>query len=162
MRHEQVFEKDSYNEVSVAHVWPTGEHLAPLPISNRKEAQPAEHFAPTPAAQDVPAAVGGMLAAAYAALIGAFALATAGSAESIYVITISALFVVAFFTVPCIFLRVEPKVGSRTSFDRFLRDGLVTFTGHCTASAALVQMLIVPVSLTFAVLAIGIAAANIM
>jgi hypothetical protein len=159
MRHEQFLDKGNYNKVSVAAVWPVSPLMGPLPIMDLEEPRQAEVFAPTPAAQDVPAAVGGLLVAAYAALIGAFALATVGSAESLYVVTISALFVVTFFTVPRIFLAVEPKVGSRPSFDGFMREGLETLTGHCTGGAALVQMLIVPVLLTFAALAMGVAAA---
>lgn len=162
MRHEQILDKGSYSKVSVAAVWPANPLVAPLPIPDLEEPQQPEAFAPTPAAQDVPAAVGGLLVAAYASLIGAFALATVGSAESLYVVTISALFVVTFFTVPRIFLGVEPKAGKRPSFDRFMRDGLETLTGHSTGAATLVQMLIVPVLLTFAALAMGVAAAIIM
>ena len=171
MLHEQVLEKSSFDRVKIAAVWPAGPQLIPLPLLELEEAEPASNsaqvsetdlkdaFVPTPAAPDVPAAVGGMIVAAYAALIGAFFVATAGSAQSIFAITISALFVLIFFAVPRIFLAVEPKTGRRPSFDQFMRKGMETLTGHNTGGAALVQMLIVPVFLTFAALAMGIARA---
>ncbi len=171
MRHERVLDKTSYEQVSVAAVWPAapktvhlpsievdevarGAALAPVPAPGQNEAPVS-----TPAAPDLPAAVGVLIVASYVALIGAFFVAMAGSAESVFAITISALFLVAFFTVPRLFLAVEPKAGRRPSFDRFMREGLDTLTGRNTGAAVLVQMLLVPVSLTFAVLVMGIAAA---
>jgi hypothetical protein len=154
MRHEQVLDREGYSEVDVAALWPA-QQLVPLPLPDIQ----ARGFAPTPAAADLPAAVGGLLFAAYAALIGAFALATVGSARSIFAVTISALFVVMYFTVPRIFFGVEPKAGRRPSFDRFMREGIQTLTGHSRGRDALVQMLIVPVLLTLGALAMGVAAA---
>jgi hypothetical protein len=72
------------------------------------------------------------------------------------------LFLVAYFTVPWLFLKQEPKTGRRPSLDRFMRDGMETFTGHSTGAAALVQMIIVPVLLTLGVAMMGIAAAIMM
>ena len=168
MRHERGLDKSSYNKVDVAAVWPAA-NLVPLPVldvdqpgrptADQDSARAVAAFAPTPAAPDMPAAVGGILFAAYAALIGAFAVATAASAYSIYMITISALFVVTFFTVPRIFFGIEPKAARRPSFSRFMHNGVQTLTGHSSGKDALVQMLIVPVFLTFAALAMGVAAA---
>lgn len=157
MRHERVLDKASYDKVEAPHLWVAGAQVAPLPVGEIE----AAHM-PTPAAPEVPAAVGAIIVAAYAALIAAFAVATVGSAESLFAVTISALFLVAFFTVPRIFLAVEPKARERSSFDRFMSDGIHTLTGHNSGAAALVQMLIVPVLLTFAALAMGIAAAIYM
>ncbi|WP_166042170.1 hypothetical protein [Sphingosinicella sp. YJ22] len=157
MRHERVLDKASYDKVEAPHLCLAGAQVAPLPVGEIE----APHM-PTPAAPEVPAAVGGIIVAAYAALIAAFAVATVGSAESVFAVTISALFLVAFFTVPRIFLAVEPKARERSSFDRFMSDGIQTLTGHNSGAAALVQMLIVPVLLTFAALAMGIAAAIYM
>jgi hypothetical protein len=161
MRHERALDKDKYDKVEASNLWTAGAQVAPMPITEIEERAPVVQM-PTPAAPDVPAAVGGMIAAAYAALIGAFAIATVGSAESIFAVTVSALFVVAFFTVPRIFLAVEPTTRKRSSFDRFMLDGIDTLTGHNSGPAVLVQMLIVPVLLTFAALAMGIAAAVYM
>ena len=161
MRHERALAKDSYDKVGAPHLWAAGPQLAPLAPTEIQGHEAAVQM-PTPAAPDVPAAVGAMIAASYAALIAAFAIATVGSAQSIYAVTISALFLVAYFTVPRIFLAVEPKARERSSFDRFMIEGIETLTGHNSGSAALVQMLIVPVSLTFAALAMGVAAAIFM
>lgn len=158
MRHERALDKASYEKVDAPHLWTDGPQVVPLPIAEFAEHE-AVAQAPTPSAPEVPAAVGGMIAIAYAGLIGAFAVATVGSAESLFAVVIAALFVVAFFTVPRIFLAVEPKAQKRSSFDRFMIDGIQTLTGHNSGPAALIQMLIVPVLLTFAALAMGIAAA---
>lgn len=109
-----------------------------------------------PAAPDVPSAVGGMIAASYVALIVALYAATAGSASSIFAIAIAAIFVAIFFAVPRIFFAVEPVAESRPGFGKFLKRGMQTLTGHSSGPAALVQMLVVPVFLTLAVLSMGV------
>jgi hypothetical protein len=110
---------------------------------------------------DVPGSVGGLVAASYFALLGALFFATAGSGYSIFMIVIAVFFATVFFTVPRLFLAVEPS-SKRPTLMRFMEQGLGTYTGHCSGSAALVQMLIVPVALTFGVLAMGITAAIIL
>ena len=124
--------------------------LAPLSLGVPESTRPA------PAVPDVPASVGGMQAASYAALIGALFVATAGSASSIFAIAIAALFVAIFFTVPRIFFAVEPMTEKRPEFGKFLQLGMETQTGHSGGPAALVQMFVVPVFLTLAVLAMGL------
>lgn len=162
MRHEQIAARDTYDEVNVAAVWPVATQLIPLPIPEIEllEAEPV--FRSAPAVPDLPAAVGKLIIASYAALIGAFALATAGSADSIFMISIAALFVVMYFAVPGVILGIEPQSGVRPSLGRFMQEGMQTLTGHCSGKAALVQILIVPVFLTIGVLFMGIAAAIIM
>lgn len=160
MRHEQIHARDSYTSIDVAAVWPAAAQFAPLPVPEIEHAI-AEDFRAAPSTPDLPVAVGKLIVTAYAALIAAFAFATIGSRESIFMIVVAALFVVAFFTVPRIFLRTEPKSGRRPTFERFLSQGMSTLTGHSSGRDALVQMLIVPVFLTLGVLAIGIAAAFI-
>lgn len=125
--------------------------LSPAPVGERPGAAAA--------APDVPAAVGGMIAAAYGALIVALFVATAGSLSSIFAIVISGFFVAIFFTVPRIFFAVEPMRETRPGLGRFVKRGMDTLTGHASGPAALVQMLVVPVFLTFAVLAMGLIAA---
>lgn len=160
MRYEQVHAGTSYEKVDVAAVWPATAQLAPLPIHDIGRPLVADAFRAAPSAPDMPAAAGGLIAAAYAALIAAFA--TVGSRESIFMIVVSALLVVAYFTVPRIFLRIEPAAGRRPTLGRFLSDGIATMTGHTSGRDALVQMLIVPVLLTVGVIAMGIAAAFIV
>ena len=156
MDSEQFFARQGYDSMDVAAVWPTSASVAPFPVPELEPISNRQEFRATAAAPDVPAAVGGMIAASYAGLIVALAVATVGSAESLFVIVIAALFVTTFFTVPRIFFAVERDSGARASFDDFLRKGMTTFTGHNSGKAALVQMLIVPVLLTLGVLAMGI------
>lgn len=161
MDNEQFFARQGFDSTDIAAVWPTSAAIAPFPVPEMEAVSPRASFQATPAAPDVPAAVGGLIAASYAGLIVALAIATVGSAQSIFVIVIVALFVVVFFTVPRIFFSVERDSGVRASLDDFLRNGIKTFTGHNSGKAALVQMLIVPVMLTLAVLAMGITIATV-
>lgn len=149
MRYEpDTFERrQPVDETAVAWLAPT---IAPFPLGDLEPARAA------PAAPDVPASVGGMIAASYAALIGALFVATAGSASSIFAIAIAALFVAIFFTVPRIFFAVEPMTEQRPGLGKFLKRGMETLTGHSSGPAALVQMLVVPAFLTLAVLAMGL------
>ena len=160
MYREQLVAKQGYDSMDVAAVWPTSASVAPFLVPEMESIHQRLDFRATPAAPDVPAAVGGLIAASYAGLIAALAVATIGSAESIFVIVIAALFVVSFFTVPRIFFAVERDSGVRASFGDFLNKGMDTLTGHNSGKAALVQMLIVPIMLTLGVLAMGIAIAT--
>jgi hypothetical protein len=121
----------------------------------------ASLFRPAAALPDVPGAVGALLFTSYLALIGALAVATTGPGESRLSIVIGALFVLAFFTVPRLFLAQEPMNSRRVTMDQFLAQGVETYTGHCSGSAALVQMFLVPVLLTLGVLSIAIIVAVI-
>jgi hypothetical protein len=161
MGREQPIARQDHKMLDLAAVWPSSATFAPLPVWEVELVPEDVEFHATPAAPDVPAAVGGLVAASYAGLIVALAVATAGSGQSIFAITISALFVLMYFAVPRILFAVERDSGVRASMDVFLRSGIITYTGHNSAKAALVQMLIVPVSLTFAVLAMGVAIATV-
>ena len=161
MSSEQFFARQGYDAIDIAAVWPSSAQIAPLPVWEIERVSERQEFRATPAAPDVPVAVGGLIAASYAGLIAALAVATAASTESIFVLVIAALFVIVFFTVPRIFFAVERDSGVRASLDDFLRNGMNTFTGHNSGRAALVQMLIVPILLTLAVLAMGITIATV-
>jgi hypothetical protein len=159
MRHERIATEPGLDRAEVAAVWPILSQVAPLPIIEIEQpAQPDIHRS-TPAAPDVPAAVGKLIAGAYAALIAALFIAAAGSRESVFVITISALFVVMFFTVPRLMFRAEADNSVRPSLERFLSEGMDTLTGHSSGAGALVQILVVPALLTIGVLIIAAVAA---
>lgn len=149
---------DVEGAVNIAAVWPASAQIAPIPIPDIIEPHMPVAQTPTPAAPDVPAGVGVLIAAAYAAVIAALALTAVASRESAFMVVIAGLFLIAFFTIPRVFLKVEPKAGPRPSLDRFLAEGMDTLTGHSSGPAALVQMLIVPVFLTFGILAMAVAA----
>ena len=155
MRHERI------SQASIAAAaWPGG--LEGL-VLTEPEAPTASDLAtplpsPAPAVPDVAAGVGGLIIGAYAALIGVFFALFAGSLASIFALVIALGFVVMFFSVPAIFLKVEGDQSRRPSMGDFMYDGIQTLTGHSSGKDALVQMLIVPVLLTFCILVMGIAA----
>ena len=160
MRHEQIADKASYAKVEFSAAWPAVAQVAPAPLP--EDVAAAEAFVATPSCPDVPAAAGGLIAASYVGLVATFAVAMTGSAQSVFAIVICGVFLAAFFAVPRIFLGVEQSTGRRPSFERFMREGMATMTGRSSGRDALIQMLIVPVLLTFGVVAMGIAAAIIM
>jgi hypothetical protein len=161
MRHEQIADQASYTKVEFPAAWPAATRIAPAPFPD--EADPAdEAFAATPSCPDVPAAAGGLIAASYVALVATFAVAMTGSAQSIFALVVCAVFLAAFLAVPRIFLGLEESTGRRPSFQRFLNEGMATMTGRSSGRDALIQMLIVPVLLTFGVVLMGIAAAIIL
>lgn len=161
MRHEQIADKASYTKVEMPAAWPASARVAPLPLVEARE-EAAEAFAPTPSCPDVPAAAGGLVVAAYVGLVATFAVGLTGSAQSLFAIAICGLFLAAFFAVPRIFLGLEGEAKPRPSFQRFLNEGMATMTGRSSGRDALVQMLIVPVLLTFGAAAMGIAAAILL
>lgn len=69
---------------------------------------------------------------------------------------IGCFYVTMFFAVPAIFFGVEDDRVRRPSLLEFLDQGVETATGRISGGGALVQMLIVPVLLAFAILAMGI------
>ena len=140
-----------------ASVWPVlGTNRQPLSDPQPATLVDAETFRAEAATPDIPASVGLMLFAAYLALIAALAVATSGPGESRMVLVIAGLFVVAFFAVPHFLFAQEPNGGRRPDLSRFLATGMRTFTGHCTGGAALIQMFVVPVSLTIGMLGIAV------
>lgn len=150
MRHDQLRHRDDFEVVEIE-------------IKDRPAAaiiaqmEPRRDVGPESAVPDLPAAVGRLIVGAYVALIGMLAATMARNAESAFVISIAALFLVAFLTVPRIFLAIEPETGRRPTMSAFLERGIHTATGHLSGRGALVQMLVVPVLLTLGLLAIGIA-----
>lgn len=139
-----------------APVWPVLNrelpHLAAVPAI----VDESLHHRGAEATPDVPGSVGILLFGSYLALIGALSIATAGPGESKFVIAIAGLFVLAFFSVPRLIFAQEPKEARRPSMSLFLARGLNTYTGKCSGRDALVQMFIVPILLTFGVLAIAV------
>jgi hypothetical protein len=114
------------------------------------------------AAPDVPAAVGWMIVASFAAVMAAFLLLYTGSRTSTMMVTISIVYTIVYLTVPVIFLRIEPHRGRQIQMADFLEKGLDTWTGHVGGREAIVQFLTIPVCILVAILAIGIAAAIIL
>ena len=111
---------------------------------------------PELAVPDVPAAVGLMIVANYVLIVALFALTIASAGAAPFMIGVDLVFLAAFFSVPFIFLNMEPEGTRRPSLARFMATGMQTYTGHVTGGCALAQMFVVPASLALGVLAIGI------
>ena len=110
---------------------------------------------PAAAVPDMPKAAGLFVVAAYAALIGAFALTIHG-ARAEFAILIGAFYLTMFFAIPAVFIGVEQDGARRPDLSEFFDRGIDTATGRISGAEALVQMLIVPVLLALAVFAIGV------
>jgi len=110
---------------------------------------------PTPAVPDMPKAAGLLMIAAYGALMGAFAVTIHG-ARADFAIVIGAFYLLMLIAVPAAMLGFENDRSRRPDLLEFLGRGIDTATGRISGGAALVQMLIVPVLLVFAILAMGI------
>lgn len=111
---------------------------------------------PAPAIPDMPKAAGVLMIAAYAALMVAFVVTFHG-ARADFAILIGAFYLAMFFAIPAMFLGIERDRTRRPDLVQFLDRGIETATGRISGAEALVQMLIVPVLLSFAILAMGIA-----
>ena len=138
MRHQELRNPDAYDLVE-----------APTAEAAGEEAQPAS------AAPDMPKAAGVLMIASYAALMSAFVVTIHGPRAD-FAIVIGAFYVAMFFGVPAVFIGIERDGARRPGFFEFLDRGVETATGRISGTGALVQMLIVPVLLAFAILAMGI------
>lgn len=162
MRHQPLETNGATTDTIVAVVWLSFEEalLSCQPLEFELEQprldEPAPVTSPAMAAPDVPAAVGGLVVAPYVALLGVFFAFFAGSPLAFFSITICAVFVAMYFAVPRIFFGIEADPAPRPSLSQFMEGGIQTLTGRTGGKDALIQMLIVPVFLTFGLLAIGI------
>ena len=110
---------------------------------------------PEAAVPDMPKAAGVFMILAYAALLGAFVVTIHG-ARADFAIVIGLFYVTMLFGVPAAMLRLEKDPSRPPALSEFLDRGIDTATGRISGAGALVQMLLVPVLLAIAVLAMGI------
>ena len=90
------------------------------------------------------------------ALLAAFPLLITHDRSSVFAVVIAAFYLAMLFAIPAIFFRIEGDTSRRPDLSVFLERGMHTATGHISGKGALAQMLVVPVLLTFAILAMGI------
>ena len=84
-------------------------------------------------------------AAGYLGFLGLMTLAF-GNPGLILPMAIFAVFIAMFFGVPAMWMRMKPENSQRlTPWSRFRQQGIMTAYGRSTASAATVQVLILPV-----------------
>lgn len=128
---------------------------APLAPAARPDSSPKLGEA---ACEDVPRAIGHMIVVSYAAILVAFGLAFSGASDVLFTIGVCAVYLAAYLGAPWVMFRVEARHrphGDRRLAD-FLENGLETWTGHVSGSAALAQILTIPIALTLAVCGIGV------
>jgi hypothetical protein len=155
MRHDQLKRREDFDIIQIAtNEGPAAPAIAEMDLEQGRR--------PQTAVPDMPHAVGRLIVAAYAALIGVLAITMARNASTAFVIAIDVAFVVAFLSVPAVFLGIENDSATRPNLHRFLNDGIQTATGHLSGSGALVQMLVVPVLLCLGLLAMGVTALIIL
>jgi hypothetical protein len=143
MRHTQIAAKESYH----IRTFPAEAASASLPPALPAAPEP---FRSATAIPDVPITVGRLMVAVYFTMIVVLAIGLGGDRDIDFALTVVGLFFIAYFAVPRILLGIAPKAGAQPSLDRFMRDGMMTYTGHTGGKAALVQILIVPVCLLIA------------
>ena len=154
MRHEQFSTAANAREIPVVAVWPQAYEAG---VATAKVAEPEAAAAPAWSVPDVPVAVGRIVVGSYFLLVGTLFAFMARSPVAAFSIAIAALFVIIYFAIPLLFLKVEGDPSRRPSFDRFMNEGMATLTGRTGGRDAIVQMVIVPVFLTFGLAAMGIA-----
>jgi len=150
MRHEQVKLRESFDVIDAAEIWPRA-GAASAPLGEIEAGLPA-----TPAVPDMPAAIGRMIVAIYAGIIGIFFATMARSGEAVFMIVISGLYVAMFLGVPRLFFAIEKDPSRRPDMARFMAKGIDTYTGHMSGGSALAQMFVVPVLLAAAILSMGL------
>ena len=86
-----------------------------------------------------------LTAAAYLGFLAVMAVGTMNPNLAIPMV-IFAIFIVGFFGVPAIWVRMRPENNSRSlSWSKFLDQGIQTYTGRMQAKDAVLQVLILPV-----------------
>ncbi|WP_077147438.1 hypothetical protein [Sphingopyxis sp. KK2] len=113
------------------------------------------------AAPDIPAEIGRMMLWSYALMMAALFLFFATSVEASMMVVISAGYTAIYLGVPAILIAGEGRSGGRSMAD-FLSKGLVIATGHIGGREAAAQILLIPVAITIAIIAIGTAARLIL
>lgn len=152
MKHDHLERGRDFDIIDVAAIWPKPDGGVQAALG---EVEERLAHAPTPAVPDMPVAVGRMIVGVYAAIILAFALTMAGSAEAAFMLAISAFYVAIYLAIPAVFLAVEADASQRPSLAQFLASGMDTWTGHVSGRGALVQIMIVPLVVLATISIIG-------
>jgi hypothetical protein len=113
------------------------------------------------AAPDVPAKIGRLILWVYSVMMLALFLFFGTSIEASMMVIISAAYTAIYFGVPAILIAREGRSGGRSMAD-FLSGGIELATGHIAGREAAVQMLLIPVAITTAIVVIGTVAAFIL
>lgn len=93
-----------------------------------------------------------MLAIINVYILAAFAVTLGGDGEALFMIAISAAYLLAYMGTPYLMGRVGGKhLDYAVPFDKFLRTPFETWTGTITGRQAMIQVLLVPAAIAIAV-----------
>lgn len=112
-----------------------------------------------PVATVLPVAAPALAVAGYVGILASFWLSFAGDVSAALSITISTVYGAVFFGIPYFMLRTAARHGAsseRPTLAEFVRGNFDTIYGRVSGSSAFVQVAIIPVSLAFGSLAIGL------
>jgi len=98
-------------------------------------------------------------AGAYAWILGVLAVVLGASAEALFVIAISALFLLIYLALPGVMAVLGHAESSRTSLRGFLNRPMELWTGRVPGREAALQVVLLPIALAVGMTAIGIAIA---
>lgn len=95
-------------------------------------------------------------AGAYAWILGVLAVVLGTSPEALFVIGISAIFLLVYLTVPGFMALVGHAESQRTSLRAFLDRPMELWTGEVPGREAALQVVLLPVALAVGMTAIGV------
>ncbi len=107
---------------------------------------------------DLPVKIYKLYLAIWAMFIGVFWVTFSASLHALFVVGIASFYAVIFFGVPIILARQSPYEKPRDGdLPRFLRSRVEVFGGILSGRDIMIQILLVPVCLTFGAIGIGLA-----
>jgi hypothetical protein len=112
-----------------------------------------------PVATTLPTAVPAIAAAGYAGILAAFWLSFAANAEAGLSIAIGIVYAAVYFGVPYVLVRTADRHAPPSrpkSLSDFTHGRFDTNSGQISGTAALVQIVLIPVSLALCAVAIGV------
>lgn len=132
---------------------PFAGEVPPPRIVTLERAAPAE---PWRNPSDMPLAVHQLALACWVAFLGVFWITFAFSGKAEFMVAISTVYAIVFFTVPMILTRMFPaETRKHRDLSAFLKGRFEIFGGSLSGFDALVQVIVVPASLTLGGIAIG-------
>lgn len=116
---------------------------------------------PEAAAPDMPKEIGWAVIGSFLVAMGSFMAFFGGSGPSLFMTVISLAYLAAYVTVPVVFFRIQRQSArqttQQTTWGRFMKEGLVTWTGHVSGREAVLQIMTIPAALITAAVGMGIA-----
>ena len=130
---------------------------APVSMNARLvQVEPAAQQEPWRYPADMPVAVHQLALACWIAFLEVFWITFAFSGHATFMVAISTVYAIVFFSVPVILTRMRPSEERQNcDLTSFLRSRFDTIDGSISGLDALVQVIVVPATLTLGGIAIG-------